>query len=85
MANLYTKEVIVGMIYVVHVVKRNKNPFSCDSVVSLKSKWFPPPPPTHVDTISRFAYVWFMPSTRRAVFAYFGPHVFTYIIQSKHK
>lgn len=38
MANLYTKEVIVGMIYVVHVVKRNKNPFSCDSVVSLKSK-----------------------------------------------
>lgn len=39
MANLYTKEVIVGMIYVVHVVKRNKkkNLFSCDSLVSLKS------------------------------------------------
>lgn len=42
MANLYTKEVIVGMIYVVHVVKRNKkrNPFSCDSVVLLNSRPF---------------------------------------------
>lgn len=42
MANLYTKEVIVGMIYVVHVVKRNKKKslFSCDSVVSLKSILF---------------------------------------------
>lgn len=39
MANLYTKEVIVGMIYVVHVVKSNnkkKIQFNCDSVVSLK-------------------------------------------------
>lgn len=50
MANLYTKQVIVGMIYVVHIVKRNKiHSVVICWTVSLKSKELF----CHVDVINK--------------------------------
>lgn len=69
MANLYTKQVIVGMIYVVHIVKRNKiHSVVICWTVSLKSKELF----CHVDVIrvglTFYAHVWFnMSATRQPV------------------
>lgn len=67
MANLYTKQVIVGMIYVVHIVKRNKiHSVVICWTVSLKSKELF----CHVHVINKtfYAHIWFnMSATRQPV------------------